>query len=192
MYYNYIIIILFCIVLILKIMRIYYTINKKSKTKIKTEEITNYDNVNEIQKNLWVGNYKSSFDTNFIKNNNIKLIINLSKDIPFSNIHGIQYFRVPIHDNLSIESDNGMIHYFPKCYHLINSYLNNNEGVLIHCWAGMQRSATLCALYIMKHYNKSFNVVKHIVKKNRQHCFTPGVNFHRSIYYLENNNFNYA
>ena len=45
------------------------------------------NNQDLIIKNLWLGNHKSSVDKDFLTKNNIKLIINLSKDLPFTNLN---------------------------------------------------------------------------------------------------------
>ena len=142
-------------------------------------------NQNLIIKNLWLGNHKSSVDKDFLTKNNIKLIINLSKDLPFTDLENIDKFRVAIHDNRSQESDIGMIQNFHHCYSLIDNKLSNNQSVLIHCRAGMQRSAALLALYLMRKNNYSFDKAKSIIKKERCIAFYPVVNFIGPIRYFE-------
>ena len=137
-----------------------------------------------IIKNLWLGNHKSSLDKEFLLKNKIKLIINLSKDLPFTDLN-IDKFRISIHDNRSLESDIGMIQNFYHTYNLIDNKLSKNESVLIHCRAGMQRSAALLALYLMKKNNLSFDKVKPIIKKKRCIAFYPIVNFIGPIKYFE-------
>lgn len=137
-----------------------------------------------VIKNLWLGNHKSSVDKDFLTKNNIKLIINLSKDLPFTDLN-IDKFRISIHDNRSLESDIGMIQNFKHSYNIINDKLSNNESVLIHCRAGMQRSAALVALYLMKKYRYSFDDAKSIIKKKRCIAFYPITNFIGPIKYFE-------
>ena len=38
------------------------------------------DGQHEIDKNLWLGDFRSALDTTFLKSNNIKLVVNLSKN----------------------------------------------------------------------------------------------------------------
>lgn len=134
-------------------------------------------NQDQIIKNLWVGNYKSAVDSTFLKNNNIGLIINLSKTINFTNLPNIYKYRIPINDNLSKESNIGMINHFEKSYHLIQKFLQNGQGVLIHCRAGAQRSATLAALYLMKRYNLKSKKAMEIIKSQRKIAFFMRPNF---------------
>lgn len=134
-------------------------------------------NQDEIIKNLWVGNYMSAVDQKFLIGNNIKLIINLSKTIEFTTLQDIYKYRIAINDNLSKESNIGMINHFENAYNLIDKCLKNNEGVLIHCRAGAQRSATLAALYLMKEYNIRSDKAMEIVKSQRKIAFFIRPNF---------------
>ena len=186
---EYVLLVIIMIIIIHALMIIldrFYEPSKTANISKKPFSKSEYRDANEIIDNLWVGNVRSALDKEFIENNNIKLIVNLSKDIGFIDIDGITKVRVPIHDNLSRESDEGMIENFDNAYNIIDKTLGEGDGVLIHCWAGMQRSASLCALYLMKKNRKSFAEVKGQIRNKRSICFTPGVNFSRSIRYLEN------
>ena len=79
-------------------------------------------NQDEIIKNLWVGNYISAVDEDFLNKNNIKLIINLSKTIDFTTLPDIYKYRIAINDNLSEESNLGMINHFEYSYNLIDNF----------------------------------------------------------------------
>ena len=154
----------------------------------KKEHFNVITNQNEIIKNLWVGNYKSAVDVDFLTKNNIKLIINLSKNINFVSLNNIYKYRIPIHDNLSNESDIGMINHFDKSYSLIDNYLKNNEGILIHCKAGIQRSATLAALYLMKKYKINSKKAMQIVKSKRKIAFYIRPNFIKVFNHFDSKN----
>jgi len=142
-------------------------------------------NQNLIEPKLWLGDFRSSLDKDFIKKNNIKLIINLSKNLKFVDLDDVEKYRVAIHDNRSHESDVGMIQHFPEVYKKIDSYLNANKGVLVHCRAGMQRSATVVALYLMKKRNLDFENAKKFIRSKRCIAFYPVVNFYGPIKYFE-------
>lgn len=142
-------------------------------------------NQNEIEKNLWLGDYRSSSDKEFLKTQNIRLVVNLSKNLNFIDLDNIEKYRVPIHDNRSHESDVGMITHFPDIYKKIDYYLSNNMGVLVHCRAGMQRSATIIALYLMKKRKLDFENAKKFIRSKRCIAFYPVVNFYGPIKYFE-------
>tara|TARA_X000000950_G_scaffold109747_1_gene138337 strand:+ start:288 stop:857 length:570 start_codon:yes stop_codon:yes gene_type:complete len=182
------------IVILLIIIIIYclYNINFYNKTKIIGYKVYNklcdfelIENQHEIEKNLWLGDFRASLDKKFILKNNIKLIVNLSKNLKFVDLDHIEKYRVPINDNRSHESNIGMIQHFPILYDKINSYLNDNKGVLVHCRAGIQRSATLVALYLMKKRRSKFEEVKKFIRSKRCVVFYPLINFYKPIKYFE-------
>ena len=128
---------------------------------------------NEIIPNLWLGNRNAPQEIGNLVKNNIKLVINCSKDIIYpidSNIHVI---RLPIHDMNSVESNDILSDKIDYLTYIINVYLNNNIGVLVHCYAGVQRSATVVLCYLLKYKNMSLDMAKAIMKEKRSIVFFP-------------------
>ena len=157
----------------------YYFYNKLSTHNIIPSQ-------NEIITNLWVGDYKSALNKEFLIKNNIKLIINCSKILDFTDLDNITKIRLSINDDRKQSSNQKMIELFPNVYNTIDNNLSNNKGVLVHCKAGMQRSATIVALYLMKKFNMNFDKVKQIIRNKRQIVFRPFTNFIEPILYFQN------
>lgn len=128
---------------------------------------------NEIIPNLWLGNRNSPKETDNLIKNNIKLIINCSKDIDYESSVNIEVIRLSIHDVNSEESNQILGDNIEYLTYLINIYLNNNCGVLIHCYAGVQRSATVVLCYLLKYKNMSLDMAKTIMKQKRSIVFFP-------------------
>lgn len=174
--------------LILLVILILYVLFKKMKLSYKVHEnMCNtgiMDNQHMIMDNLWLGNKISAVDESFLIKNNIKLVVNVSKDLEFTKLN-IEKIRLSIHDNRSLESDLGMINNFNVLYQKIDYHLVKGNGVLIHCRAGMQRSATLVALYMMKKQKMNFVEVKKIIRSKRSIVFYPKTNFISSISFYE-------
>lgn len=148
-------------------------------------------NEHEIVDNLWLGNYNSSQNNLFIKQNNIKLIINLSKELDFVDIdvttsYPLEKYRIPMNDNFSKINRNILISHYEDVYEKIDSYISNNEGVLIHCRQGMQRSATLTALYLMQKKKIYSYEAKKIIRKKRFIAFFPFNIFESVFTYYDN------
>ena len=99
---------------------------------------------NEIIPHLFIGDYKSTkHATQF------KLIVNCTRHIPFPISVGIDKIRVPI-DDTHTESAN-LLRIAPQTIEKIHIALKRGENVLVHCHAGMQRSCTIVAMYLMKY-----------------------------------------
>ncbi len=183
---NYIIHLLFIILLILFMISfalLYLSITKKLLLRSKK---TNYT---EILPNLFLGNIDSAQDSKFIKKQNIQVIINCSNNIEHYFLYNtnIKYYRCPIDDSLLDYDINLMKDYLPKFVNIIEEALNNNKPVLVHCYAGRQRSAVVIAAYLM--YKKGLSIeeaYKYIISK-RPEAFHYGrsFNFNKSLKYYE-------
>jgi hypothetical protein len=58
----------------------------------------NHDKANLIIPRLWLGNKKAAEDTTFLQENNINVVFNCTKTLPFAPCVERQY-RVPVDDN---------------------------------------------------------------------------------------------
>ena len=121
----------------------------------------------EIIKNLWLGNRNAPLEYKNLKKNNIKLIINCTKDINYPADNDIQVIRLDINDINNEESNTILKKEIDNLLFLINLYLNNNIGVLVHCWAGVQRSATVVLCYLLKYKHMGLHTAKALMKSKR-------------------------
>ena len=104
---------------------------------------------------LWLGNRVASMDINFIKKNNIKVIVNCTKDIPFINeidtqsYLSVETFRIPINDTSSAIDNDILSHKFKKIIPMLyTKFVKDNKNILIHCYAGVSRSASFMTAFI--------------------------------------------
>ncbi len=133
----------------------------------------------EILPNLWIGDEKSCCDGHFLEKAGIKFIINCSKDIS-ENSFGIENIRICVDDKPSVshsEDNEIMEHNLDSCVEYIHKHLMINRGVLVHCKAGKQRSATVVAAYIMKYGEVDVDKSVYYIRTKRPVAFTPVVNF---------------
>jgi protein-tyrosine phosphatase len=136
---------------------------------------SNYNNYDMILNNLYLGNSVSA-GKDTIDSLGISLVINATQDIPFysNNTYNV---RVPVNDDLAPTSIVLMANYMRKVLPIMKRYLNDNKKVLVHCRAGMQRSAAIVAAYLMTYYNMSVYDAIDFVKSKRSIAFFPGPNF---------------
>lgn len=134
----------------------------------------------EIIKGIWIGNYRGAKDKAFFEKHKIKAVLNCTTDLPssFCSNKGIEYMRVPIEDSLKEKDYRKMVDYFPVIVEFIHKHhVLEKHNILVHCWAGRQRSAISVAAYLVKYYKLTPNeAIKFIVQK-RQEAF----HFHKSI-----------
>ena len=134
----------------------------------------NYD-YDEIIPNLFIGNINSlKYASKF------GLIINCTDDIPFPK-SCTNCMRISVKDDPS-ECDKliSMTKRF-DILEKINSFIKLKKLVLVHCYAGMQRSCAVVACYLIKYYNIApYTAISHI-KMKRGVAFYGGVNFQRAL-----------
>jgi competence CoiA-like predicted nuclease len=137
-------------------------------------------NAHEIIPRLWLGNVNASIDESFIKKYGIQAVFNCTKDLPYCHLIPTKY-RVPIDDNLRNEEIRNLTLWAPEAsFHVIKEY-KQGKTILIHCYAGMQRSAALTAMVLMLLNRwKADQAMSHI-RSIRSVAFMPKANFFQSI-----------
>ena len=136
---------------------------------------------NEIIPNLWLGSRLAPVNQDIIHDKNIKLIINCTKDIDYYVDSNVQTIRLAINDANTDESNRILGESIDNLTFLIDVYLQNNMGVLVHCYAGVQRSATVVLCYLIKYKHYNVEMAKVIMKDKRSIVFFPYPTFDRFI-----------
>lgn len=138
-----------------------------------------FHNANLILPGLWLGNAKASLDDAFLKENNITTIFNCTKDLPF-HYSTKKHYRIPVDDNLKAEEIRNMeLWSYEIVYKLRKEHKEGN--VLVHCYAGMQRSAAVIAMYLIATEKMKSEHAINFIKEKRPIAFRPFTNFHKSI-----------
>lgn len=139
--------------------------------------LSNYfSSYNEILTNpsLYIGDIFSSYNKQFLNSKNIKLIVNCAENLSNNYPNDYTYFNIPV---LDTETDNKkMFMYLDNAVNKIRLFHNHGYNVLVHCYAGKSRSATVVAAYLIKFYNFNvYDAVNFIVSKRHQ-TFDGGKN----------------
>lgn len=138
------------------------------------------DNANLIMPNLWLGNMFAAHDEYFIKSNNINLVINCSKDIEIPEWyerHGVAAIRLAINDANTDVDNHKLDSNIDDLVNVIHEYRKEGKNVLVHCYAGMQRSATVVGSYLIKRYDHRPEHAIFYVRHKRPIAFTPKPTF---------------
>ena len=142
------------------------------------------NNADEILPKLWLGNAKSSMDENFIRSKNITVVFNCTKNLAFSPIIPIKY-RIPVDDNLEEEEIRNMELWSSEIAFKIMAEYKQGRHILVHCMAGMQRSAASIAFMLIAHLHMRGRDAMKMIKEKRTIAFHPRANFGRSIEYFD-------
>jgi len=137
------------------------------------------NNADLILPGLWLGNKAASIDEKFLRDNNINSVFNCTKDLPFSSFPKRKY-RVPVDDNLENQEIRNMELWSYEIVYKLTKELKQGN-VLVHCYAGMQRSAAVVAMYLIANYNMKKDNAISFIKRQRPIAFRPFTNFEKAI-----------
>jgi predicted protein tyrosine phosphatase len=139
---------------------------------------------NEIIPRLWLGNAHAAHDETFFRTHQITVVINCTKDIPFAG-HAQKQYRIPVDDNLEEEEIRNMALWSHQIAYVILQHYNKGERILVHCMAGMQRSAAAMAMFLIIHAKCHAPEAMQYIRSKRPIAFFPRANFLKSIQYFD-------
>jgi len=123
-----------------------------------------------IKPGLYLGSYLASkpkevkfFDT----------VVNCSKSLTIYKSEPGSIYRLPVNDDSQIISSIDLCKYAQLVLPHINLAILEDKKVLVHCRAGMQRSAAVVAMYLMKYYEMSVEEAIEYIKSIRDVAFDP-------------------
>jgi protein-tyrosine phosphatase len=145
---------------------------------------------NQILPRLWLGNKTAALDSKWLRDKKITTVFNCTKDIPFGN-GPLHQYRVPIDDSLRQEDIQKLTDWSPEIMYKLMAEYKQGATILVHCWAGVQRSAAVVAMFLMTLHHQPMSVVVPFMRHCRPIVFTPAMNFMQSIQTWEKTFFSY-
>ncbi|XP_028676044.1 dual specificity protein phosphatase 10 [Erpetoichthys calabaricus] len=123
---------------------------------------------------LYLGNEHDAQDLEKMQKMNIGYVINVTTHLPlFHYEKGIlNYKRLPATDS----NKQNLRQYFEEAFEFIEEAQQDGKGLLIHCQAGVSRSATIVIAYLMKHTRMTMTDAYKFVKTRRP-IISPNLNF---------------
>ena len=140
------------------------------------------NNADLVIPRLWIGNFAASQDLMFLKTNHITVVFNCTKDLPFRTEAGLRMYRLPVDDNLETSEIRNMSLWSYEAVQKVMKEYKMGNHILIHCAAGMQRSAALVAMFLISYYRTHFMEAAYHLKKRRPIAFFPSANFAKAIH----------
>lgn len=111
-----------------------------------------------------------------LRQKQISCIINATIEEPNAYLPGIDYVKVSIEDTPFARLDQ----YFDVIADKIKSVKDRGGKTLVHCVAGVSRSASLCMIYLVKHERMTLRQAYHFVKSARP-IIRPNVGFWKQM-----------
>lgn len=142
--------------------------------------MANIPDAHEIIPGIWLGNRNAALNAKWLKQNEITVVFNATKDIPFTPTIETQY-RIPVDDNLQSEEIRNMTLWSHEAVYKVIKEHNAGKPMLIHCMAGMQRSAAIVAMFLIAKRGYTAEQAITFVQGIRPIAFRPTANFRDSI-----------
>ena len=114
---------------------------------------------------LYLGNSCNARNYYDMREDNIGLIVNSSPCISNYFMKEFEYLNIDVKD---ISGANILLHLDDTVYKMAE-YISDNptKNILVHCFMGSSRSATIIIAYLIKHHNYSLNDAMVYVKEKR-------------------------
>lgn len=109
---------------------------------------------------LYLGDVWDSQSESFIKGKDITHILNCTSELP-SQMDGVEYMNVPVQD----VPDEDIGKYFISTRDFLDKARRENGTVLVHCYAGVSRSATIVIAYLISLGMSLEDALAYVIKK---------------------------
>uniref|UniRef100_A0A0K0ESD7 protein-tyrosine-phosphatase n=1 Tax=Strongyloides stercoralis TaxID=6248 RepID=A0A0K0ESD7_STRER len=134
---------------------------------------------------LYLGSQADALNNDILKKYDIKAILNIT--IPCIRpdkelIKDSNFLNIELKDNFTEK----ILPHFERAFEFIDKQKDLKNNVLIHCLAGISRSATFCIAYLMKHLAIDHSSAYSYVKSLRS-SISPNFNFLGQLFEYETN-----
>ena len=130
-----------------------------------------------ILSHLYIGDMKSLETASLFG-----FIVNCTRHIPL--LSTVESIRIPVHDHRSETSNLMKAVEDTQVLEKIHKARLKGQNVLVHCHAGIQRSCTIVAMYLMKYHKMTPEEVFRFLPTKRPVAFLPQPTFHTAIYHF--------
>jgi protein-tyrosine phosphatase len=136
----------------------------------------------EIIPGLWIGDREDALNAKWLKQHKISVIVNCTKSLPYiQEGHSLSHIvRVAVNDNLEPIEIDRMSKYLGPVIEKIWNWLPEHN-ILVHCYAGRQRSAAVILAYLIKYGDIELDKAIELLRTKKIDICTPQCNFYESL-----------
>lgn len=139
----------------------------------------------ELVPNLWLGDQES---VKYKEKLNINAVINCSKDLHF--LGNYQEYIIDIKNNLEKYEIIKMYEYMVETVEFIYKNVSKDKNVLVYCENANQKSATICAAFLIKYGKMDKESVIKSIRSKHKSAFYPDINYNMSLDMFAKENLN--
>lgn len=145
------------------------------ETEVRAENRCCLENCDWIMPNLYLGGIEAAIDSRGLRGQGVEAVVCCNRELEFATsnfIQGIEYYRVDVEDmgREPIEL------FFPEASEFIHTQLLQERSVLVHCTAGVSRSASVLLAYLMEYGGYSLYDAFFLIHRHRP-TITPNPGF---------------
>jgi len=116
--------------------------------------------LHQVIQKLFIGSQDAAANFSLLKENEVSHILNVASGVESAFPENFVYKKVEILDLPEVQ----IIDYFPVCFEFINEAIIKGSGILIHCNAGISRSASIIIGYLMYSQSLKYDQALELVK----------------------------
>lgn len=131
-----------------------------------------------IYNGIYLGSIDDAFSKDFMYSRPTA-VLNCAKEVPQSP-YATKYLHLPLND----ATGEKISPYFEIANKFIDSQLKKGTRVLVHCYAGISRSASIVIGYLINRYGMTFSDAYSYVKDKRS-IIDPNIGFVYQLYAYE-------
>jgi protein-tyrosine phosphatase len=136
------------------------------------------EKANSIVPHLFLGNIESSRNEVFLQNEYIQSVVNCTENEIFhSQFSKKNTYRIPVKDSKDIENMRKLYQHLHPSVLFIDKQIQKEKNVLVHCYWGFMRSATVVGAYLIYKYKMKPNEAIYYIKERRPHTFNAMYNY---------------
>jgi protein-tyrosine phosphatase len=126
----------------------------------------------ELIPGLFIGSIGAALNKEFLISEHFTHVLTVADDLPNAYPELFTYKSINLLDTIEF---NLLVH-LPEAIEFIDSALTNNGKILVHCFAGKSRSASVCCAYLMHSLNLHLEESIAFLKEKRP-CIMPNPGF---------------